>query len=596
MQYPDFIFETLPEDPTAYDLSVPYIEYYPTRRRHHNNNSHQRNQNRSNNNNQNNGSPTQQIRLRGSWRDRSFNTRSTSTVTPSLATASTNSENIVNNNTFEDWNDTNLYGWSNHNTLDATNTSGTINNNNSNNSTNITGYAYRCLLCQRQDLCEQGIKFHCMEPYHLEHVEQLLNDKRMAQILLDKWYRSGVVGKTNNRNTTMNALQSFQYRIENNLGLPAWRYHVESLLYRYMRSIEIEASAGGGFVVAVAADDDFFDATTNSNVIAVDDDGDNLEYLTAVVANENDNNLSTIVENTSRQLLANAYSVLKRYEYMERLSLLELAIWKAVCIVEMKPVLDNVVEALPITPSNTSSHETLPKQVTEDTQKIAKSNDTSISPVHSTSSAAQPAPMDYFATIEWTRNGWKCNKAIMRKTNAFAIIIEHVVPFLGMPQYHHQRQQKSSPDTTTSSLSVTNPYDSFTNCGSNNHNNNSSYHQRNTSNITTGSGVPFVIGRTARPRPWVSSLSPSHNNNNTNNATGGVTSSSASRTTTNPSFNSFADAARASVIPMLTSSLSSSTASTSSTSGSISQRRLSSRSLSNNNIKHHVTIYNFNTE
>ena len=82
------------------------------------------------------------------------------------------------------------------------------------------------------------------------------------------------------------------------------------------------------------------------------------------------------------KLIAEAESLLSKYEHMERISLLELAIWKAVCI------------AIPV-------------------NVVAKN--------------------DYHSWQDWARNGWKGGKSAMYKANEIGIIISSVIPFLGYP-------------------------------------------------------------------------------------------------------------------------------------------------------------------
>jgi hypothetical protein len=79
------------------------------------------------------------------------------------------------------------------------------------------------------------------------------------------------------------------------------------------------------------------------------------------------------------QWMAEAIAVIQKYEEMERISLLELAIWNAVCIGN---------------PDNTMAKD------------------------------------DYHSWQDWFREGWKCNKSAMRKANAIAVIISAVLPFL----------------------------------------------------------------------------------------------------------------------------------------------------------------------
>ena len=76
-------------------------------------------------------------------------------------------------------------------------------------------------------------------------------------------------------------------------------------------------------------------------------------------------------------------TLLRKYEQMERISLLEQAIWKAVCCIAIP---DNAV-----------------------------------------------AKNDYHSWQEWARNGWKSGKSTKYKANETGIIITSVMPFLGKP-------------------------------------------------------------------------------------------------------------------------------------------------------------------
>jgi hypothetical protein len=90
-------------------------------------------------------------------------------------------------------------------------------------------------------------------------------------------------------------------------------------------------------------------------------------------------NHGAIDRTLATQRMVEAEALIQKYEGMERIALLELAIWKAVCIVN---------------PDST----------------IARN--------------------DYHFWQEWAREGWKCSKSTMRKANAIAIIMTAVLPFL----------------------------------------------------------------------------------------------------------------------------------------------------------------------
>jgi hypothetical protein len=81
--------------------------------------------------------------------------------------------------------------------------------------------------------------------------------------------------------------------------------------------------------------------------------------------------------------LCSAAALLEKYEQRERSSLLELAAWKATCILhpELRP--------------------------------------------------AAIKRKGYLAWLDWARNGWKENKAVLRNANEISIIVTSILPFLG---------------------------------------------------------------------------------------------------------------------------------------------------------------------
>jgi hypothetical protein len=81
--------------------------------------------------------------------------------------------------------------------------------------------------------------------------------------------------------------------------------------------------------------------------------------------------------------LRSATALLEKYEQRERISLLELAAWKATCILhpELRP------------------------------PAIKRKG--------------------YLAWLDWARNGWKENKAALRNANELSIIVMSIMPFLG---------------------------------------------------------------------------------------------------------------------------------------------------------------------
>jgi hypothetical protein len=82
--------------------------------------------------------------------------------------------------------------------------------------------------------------------------------------------------------------------------------------------------------------------------------------------------------------MAQAERLLAKFEFMEQVSLLEMAAWKAVCI------------ALPVC-------------------------------------SAMVATRDYHAWQEWMREGWKGCKSATRRANEIGIIVSSVLPFLPKP-------------------------------------------------------------------------------------------------------------------------------------------------------------------
>jgi hypothetical protein len=78
--------------------------------------------------------------------------------------------------------------------------------------------------------------------------------------------------------------------------------------------------------------------------------------------------------------LKEAIALLLKYETMEEISLLELAVWKAMCLATI----------------------------------TSKPN----------------ASLGYYEWLEWTRHGWKCAKNDTRRSNAIGIVISSVLPFM----------------------------------------------------------------------------------------------------------------------------------------------------------------------
>jgi hypothetical protein len=95
------------------------------------------------------------------------------------------------------------------------------------------------------------------------------------------------------------------------------------------------------------------------------------------------------------QMKAAADAILAKYERMEIVSLLELAVWKAICIVS------------PQQPRATTTNSHSSKSDCNVVQKF-----------------------DYHTWQEWSRQGWKSVKASLRKSNEIGIIITLVLPFL----------------------------------------------------------------------------------------------------------------------------------------------------------------------
>jgi hypothetical protein len=87
----------------------------------------------------------------------------------------------------------------------------------------------------------------------------------------------------------------------------------------------------------------------------------------------------SISSTEAKKLLLEAEKLLVRFEQMERISLLKLAVWKAVCLA---------------IPENTA------------------------------------AQKDYHSWQQWALAGWKTNKSTRRKANEIGIIVAAVLPFL----------------------------------------------------------------------------------------------------------------------------------------------------------------------
>jgi len=209
-----------------------------------------------------------------------------------------------------------------------------------------SGGVYTCLLCDRRELTEEAVKYHCQEPAHQQAVLKLKSEKERARVILQRWNRIQLVeaprppvqasfnNTASNRSTStaMNRALSkasssspssslLQTRIDQ-LGLSAWRDAVQACLFRYLTGTE-----------------------------------------------------------DTELCLSDAITALRKYEHLERISLLELAVWKATCIVEM------------------------------------------------------PSCTDYYAVTQWFKSGWKIQKEAQRKSGAsISIIMSMVVPFLDKPR------------------------------------------------------------------------------------------------------------------------------------------------------------------
>ena len=259
---------------------------------------------------------------------------------------------------------------------------------------------YTCHLCQRSRLeGPQAVRFHVQEPLHQINVEQLQRDRRQASMLLQRW---NLIHSPNNTTTSrqgdsstaaaasveeqqtssLRGANRFHPNFNNNfnrpsnmgfgatpqarrsgptsgtatigmeessllltridrLGLPAWRDAVQACLFRYL-SLQGEA------------------------------DTNNLQQ---------------------------AHVILNKYEHWEGIALLELAVWKAICLVEMPP----------------------------------------------------EACGDYYAAKAWLDSGWKILKPAQRQSNAVDIVLSRVVPFLACSSTPNDLEQESTTTTTPAS-------------------------------------------------------------------------------------------------------------------------------------------------
>lgn len=190
---------------------------------------------------------------------------------------------------------------------------------------------YSCLLCDRYGLTADAVHYHCEDPVHQENLVKLNRDKERAKAVLERWnrvHRSAPVDASPRPSTLISrSVRSVTehdliHRTEQ-LGLSAWKDSAQAAFFRYL--------------------------TTDSVGDVADD-----QFCAAVTA-------------------------LSRYEYMERVALLELSVWKAVCLAQM------------------------------------------------------PLVADYYAAQHWCQSGWKNLKAVQRKSNAISIIVSTVLPFLEPP-------------------------------------------------------------------------------------------------------------------------------------------------------------------
>jgi hypothetical protein len=100
-------------------------------------------------------------------------------------------------------------------------------------------------------------------------------------------------------------------------------------------------------------------------------------WKNAVKAALYDHTMSTLYTSNPQDSLAAAMTILRKYEYLEPLALLELVVWKAECLKQM--------------PSN---HHGI------------------------------------FRAQQWIASGWKAHKTEQRSSNAMSIIVALVQPFL----------------------------------------------------------------------------------------------------------------------------------------------------------------------
>lgn len=253
-----------------------------------------------------------------------------------------------------------------------------------------------------REMTREAVLYHLHEATHVAKVQQLYKERSMAQVLVQRW--NDVRTATSAPKKTRSALVAAQekvnpsdlllHRVES-LGLPAWRNHVKALLLDYMMQADSKSANGSDSnnTVKRINSNRFPQAEPDRGRAQRTDrpwNGDSSSPTNR--SSPTNSNVAAPEQPISASLAqaAEAYSAISEYEQLERLSLLELAVWKSACLVSMPPCRNG-------------------------------------------------ATIDYLALLQWSKTGWKEHKQIVRQnTNAIAIALTHVVPFIHDPNQTYQ--------------------------------------------------------------------------------------------------------------------------------------------------------------
>ena len=258
---------------------------------------------------------------------------------------------------------------------------------------------YTCHLCQRSRLeGPQAVRFHVQEPFHQNNVEQLQRDRRQASILLQRW---NLIHRSPDRTGT-SASSSLPASVEeqqssSSLLRTANRLHNDNrhpnFILRATGATPLGRRNGRTAAATIGMDE--------SSLLLVRIDCLGLPAWRDAVQASLFRYLSLQDEGNDDNSLQPAYRILNKYEHWERIALLELAVWKAICLVKMPA----------------------------------------------------EACTDYYAAKKWLDSGWKTLKSAQRQSNAVDIVLSRVVPFLDRHS-SDEHEQSCNPTTIAEAAAV----------------------------------------------------------------------------------------------------------------------------------------------